>query len=363
MPIELLERRFKIRGSFTFSRVSGRASRFIRIPMKSRLIRVEARFKNVKETWYRAGYLNHIHNGIISKGIVIKFGIQLIVMPDSLPYTLEFSPISWLPDGYLRISEYLLPLSNEELIQISLNSSNPPSLSILSTLLTMANTDIRSFKKMVSDLSAQVSDQALEIATTGAKVVSMEATMVIENTFSVLKAAFVLSDDVWFYDLTHDMNTLTPDVSIYDTNPTTGKAADLQLIQTTALTPIALRIELNADEYEGNNFPLEVVIQARNSTPVIGWQLMPGGEASYRLRSGKVEKTSDNGVSVTELFVNVVTAFVSANSRVYAYLQNEESFYIAEGTTNMVPVTLSDYSDAKMLPTSIDLIDTNQSAL
>jgi hypothetical protein len=190
-------------------------------------------------------------------------------------------------------------------------------------IIAMANTDIRSFKKMFADLSAQVTDQGLELATTGAKVVSMEATMVIENTFTVLKAAFVAAGEFWVYDLVHDMNSLTPDVAIYDTDPATGKAADLQLIQTIGLTPNSFRIELNADEYAGNNFPLVVNVQAKN-TPVsaIGqWKLIPTGDRYWRLLDGKLDRSADGQTVENAAFVVDVTAAVMSPTQQRIYLK------------------------------------------
>ena len=286
MPIEILERRFKIRGSFTFSRVSGRTSRFVRIPMKSRLIRVEAKFKNVEETWYRSGYLNHIHNGIRSKGIVIKFGIQLIVMPDSLPYTLEFSPVSWLPDGYLRISEYLLPLSNEELIQLSLDSPNPPSLSTIIQLFTdIMSTDLRQQKIAIAAVKAEVlaaqdtANNALTIGQVaqdsannaqGSADSAMSAVQLVSGTVQTLSGEMVrkftsqpieavsfVFDPVrnyYYATVSHLLGDLAPDVEVYDNDK------DKQRIQSIIVDLNTIELELDGDDLTNNSFPLTCIV-------------------------------------------------------------------------------------------------------
>lgn len=225
----------------------------------------------------------------------------------------------------------------------------------------MANTDIRSFKKMLTDLSAQVTEQGLDLATTGAKVVSMEATMVIENTFTVSKAAFVKAGEFWVYDLVHDMNSLTPDVAIYDTDPVTGKAADLQLIQTIGLTPNSFRIELNADEYAGNNFPFVVNVQAKN-TPVAAsgqWKLVPTGDRYWRLKDGVLDRSAD-GVTVENaaLVNSVVEAVMTATGqRVFLKKADGSIGFVDNGNlgSGVTAQTLSEYDAVKFSAGSVVL--------
>lgn len=329
MPIELLERRFKIRGSFTFTRVSGRASRFIRTPMKARLIRVDAKFRDVKETWYKAGYLNQIHNGITSKGILIKFGIQLIVMPDSLPYTLEFSPVSWLPDGYLRISEYLLPLSNQELIEISLDSPNSLSLSTLSTLFTMAQSDTRAITATVSSLQTALTNTQ---QATVAQFVSVSANMVQEFRSTLNKVDFILTGSVYVATVSHTLNNSAPQLNLFD-----NQGDDQGLAQLTVTSSTQVKVELTADQWADNAYPMRLVIQGikgPSSTAPTPPVAVPNTNFAVRYNPGK----SGGALEWSDNAGQSYTVAVGATNVKELYLYQGNIFSLDDANTYKVTV-------------------------
>lgn len=214
--------------------------------------------------------------------------------------------------------------------------------------------DVRSFKKMLSDQQVLLTQQAAELATTGAKLVTLETTMVIENVFTVAKAAFTFANDVWTYNLVHGMNTIAPGVEVFDAG------GDVQTVQTIVIDDDTLQLEFSQLEYDGNNFPLAVSIQAKNS-PVVYvpglWEAIPGDIGELRLLGGKVEYTLDGGATITrEVFPGrIASEALIANSRVYATVENGDLLETLIGTWEVQGSERGDYNDAKASVSAIVL--------
>jgi hypothetical protein len=311
-----LNQPFVLRKVVNINRFSNKKLIDINFNFNSRLIRVEANFRNAKANWNRVGWLKQVNRGNThSMGHLITFGSQFVLLSNLSPYTLKFTPVNWLPDGNIKIWEFRGDLTDEYIDQFHqfITQGNP------NQMPTLNPTDIRGFKKMLADQAVQLTEQAAELALTGAKLVTIETKMVIEKTFTVAKAAFVLIDGYWVYNLVHEMNSVTPDVTIFDAG------GDTQLIQTIGLDASTLKVELNQAEYDGGNFPLTVNIQAKNSPVVFvpTWEAVPGGVGELRFNAGKVEYSLDSGATVDrQLFPDLIAneAFIGADNFVYAAL-------------------------------------------
>jgi hypothetical protein len=253
-----------------------------------------------------------------------------IPLPES-DYQLEFFPASSLWD--YSISVFIVGISDlmleyQQLTGESLDSIRSIPITYLRQLL-MASTDIRSFKKMVSDLNQSVAQQAEALTVQGAKVVSMETSMVIEKSFTVAKAAFNKVGDYWIYDLNHNMASLTPDVTIYDADK------DLQSIQTIVQSSSVLRLELSEEEYQGNSFPLEVTVQAKNA-PVayVGTEI--GNGIFFSLSDGVLRRKDGN--EWVQVDSNVTAAKHRNGRAVYIVAGNVQAPKISQSSNNWVPV-------------------------
>lgn len=352
-----LSQPFVLRKVITINRFSNKKVIDINFSFKSRLIRVEANFRNAKANWNKVGWLKQFNRGNThSNGHLVTFGSQFILLSNVSPYTLKFTPVNWLPDGNIKIWEFRGPLTDDELDQFHqfITQGNP------NLMPTISPGDVRGFKKMLAEQAAMLTEQAAQLATTGAKLVTIETSMVIERKFTVLKAAFTASEDVWVYDLVHDMNALTPSVEIYDTNPLTGKAKDIQLLQAVGVDENTLQIELSQAEYDGANFPLNVAIQATNSPVVFvpAWEAVPGGVGELRFNAGKVEYSLDMGVTVDrQLFPDLIAveAFLGADNWIYAKLDSGIYTGSQYGTWTRTDFTEAAYNGMKANPSSIGL--------
>jgi hypothetical protein len=349
-----LSQPFVLRKVVTINRFSNKKLIDINFNFKSRLIRVEANFRNAKANWNRVGWIKQVSRGNThSNGHLITFGSQFVLLSNVSPYTLKFTPVSHLPDGNIKIWEFRGELTDNELDQFNqfITQGNP------NQMPTYNPSDIRNFKKMLAEQAVQLTEQAAQIAVTGAKLVTLETTMVIENTFAVAKAAFVLIDSFWVYNLVHQMNSLTPDVTIFDAG------GDAQLIQTIGMDVNTLKIELNQGEYDGGNFPLTVNIQAKNapvaSVFVAGqWEAVPGTVGELRFLNGKVERTLDGGATVErQLFPDLTAteAFIGADNWVYAALDSGIFTASQYGTFTRQDVTVEAYNAMKFNPATIGL--------
>ncbi len=349
-----LNQPFVLRKVVNINRFSNKKLIDINFNFKSRLIRVEASFKNARTNWNRVGWLKQVNRGNThSMGHLITFGSQFVLLADLAPYTLKFTPVNWLPDGNIKVWEFRGRLTDEQLDQFHqfITQGNP------NQMPTYNPSDIRSFKKMLAEQAQQLTEQAAQLVTTGAKLITLETTMVIEKTFTVAKAAFVSIDGFWVYNLVHQMNSLTPDVTIFDVG------GDQQLIQAIGADNNTLKIELNQSEYDGGNFPLTVNIQAKN-TPVAAvfvagaWNAVPGDASELRFLNGKVERSLDGGTTVErQLFpdLNATDAFIGADNFVYAFLDIGVYSRSQIGTWSRSDVTVEAYNTAKFAPGAIGL--------
>ena len=335
-----LNRSWNLKKVLTLNRFTKREAYELRVNFGSRLIRVEANFKNAKSNWNKAGWLKQIYKGNTHpEGHLITFGSQFVLLPQLKPYALQFTPVKWLPDGYLKIWEFRDELSDDELDQFysfinqgtSMPTSNP--------------SDIRSFKKMLADQQALLTQQAAELATTGAKLVTLETTMVIENVFTVAKSAFTFADEVWTYNLVHGMNTLAPGVEVFD------GGGDAQTVQTIVVDSNTLKIEFSQFEYDGNNFPIAVSIQAKNSpvVPTEGqWSALFNG-VNFRLLNGEVEFSVDGGATVSgPVFPgHVVSESFISNGSIYASVENAVTLQNVIGSETVTAIDEAPYLLAK----------------
>lgn len=345
---------FVLRRVISINRFSNRKVIDINSNFKSRLIRVEANFKNAKANWNRVGWLKQVNRGNThSMGHLITFGSQFVLLSDLSPYTLKFTPVNWLPDGNIKIWEFHGKLTDDQLDKFHqfITQGNP------NQMPTYNPSDIRNFKKMLADQAAQLTDQAAQLVTTGAKLITLETTMVIEKTFTVAKAAFVSIDGFWVYNLVHQMNSLTPDVTIFDVE------GDQQLIQAIGADSNTLKIELNQSEYDGGNFPLTVNIQAKN-TPVASsfvagaWNAIPGAVGELRYLNGKVEFSLDSGATIDRQLFPDLTAtesFIGADGFVYAALDIGVWTRSEIGTWVRSDIAALAYNAAKFAPGAIGL--------
>lgn len=189
-------------------------------------------------------------------------------------------------------------------------------------ILEMASTDIRSIKATAAAIAQNLETQAQAVADQGARVVTMESSMVIEKNFTVAKAAFIQSGAFWVYDLVHGMNSLTPSSEIYDADK------ELQLIQTKVQDANTLRLELSADEYADNSFPLEVAIQAKSNPVVASTAWFKGATMVYhwRVLNGDLQNSQDGNTVLNPSFAQgVLKAAIGGNDRLY--IQNANGYY------------------------------------
>ena len=93
-------RSWSLKKVLTLNRFTKREAYELRVNFSSRLIRVEANFKNAKSNWNRVGWIKQIHKGNTHpEGHLITFGSQFVLLPKFDRYTLNFTPVKWLTDG------------------------------------------------------------------------------------------------------------------------------------------------------------------------------------------------------------------------------------------------------------------------
>lgn len=189
-------------------------------------------------------------------------------------------------------------------------------------ILEMASTDIRSIKATTVAIADSLATQAAAVEAQNARVVTMESSMVIEKSFSVAKAAFSQNGIYWVYDLVHGLNNVNPSSSIFDAD------GDLQLIQTKVQDANTLRLELSAEEYADNSFPLEVAIQAKSNpvvTPVT-WFKAPTMAYHWRVLNGELQNSQDGVTALNASFAQgIVKAAIGGNGLLY--IQNANGYF------------------------------------
>ena len=252
--------------------------------MTARLLRVEARFPKARNTWKIAGSLSQIHRGSTpAKGNQIAFGQQFVTMADLTPYTLLFRPVNWLPDGYLRVWEYLPPLTDRDLLNLSVQEDNSILSTITKLLTDIMSTDIRSQKIAIAAVKAetlaaqdtansamtigQLAQQAADTVSTTVQAVigtveTLSGEMVRKFTSQPIAAAAFIFDparNYYYATVSHILGDLTPDIEVYDFNK------DKQRIQSIIVDLNTIELELDAEDLENNSFPLTCIVLGKNA--------------------------------------------------------------------------------------------------
>ncbi len=288
MTIDFSDRNWKLKRSLSFTRFTSRMPKELGLPMKARLLRVEARFPNAKPTWIKAGSLHQIYRGSTPPdGQVIAFGQQLITMTNLTPYTLLFRPISWLPEGYLRVWEYLPSLTDRDLLSLSVQNDNSISSTITQLFTDIMSTDLRQQKISIAAVKAeaiaaqdtannamtigQLAQQAADTVSTTVQTVigtveTLSGEMVRKFTSQSIEAAAFVFDPVrnyYYATVSHLLLDLAPDVEVYDTE--NGKPKDKQRIQSIIVDLNTIELELDADDLANNSFPLICIVLGKNA--------------------------------------------------------------------------------------------------
>jgi hypothetical protein len=102
----------------------------IRWQIQNRLTRVEVSDRNLKPTWFKAGDLYRLNQGVsFGPPRYIGWGKSIQVWPADMfyPFELKWSPVPWFPNGrVLRIWEYIGEISDTDLLQyMQLDNSYP----------------------------------------------------------------------------------------------------------------------------------------------------------------------------------------------------------------------------------------------
>lgn len=114
------------------------------------LIRIEAAFKQ-SDLIPRAGTIQQVINGIKSGKQIVPFENRYYVFPTELvPYSLFWSPIASLPQGYLQVWEYcgdisqsllnqFIAYSNGDSMPISRSASQPTTVATTASITSVAS--------------------------------------------------------------------------------------------------------------------------------------------------------------------------------------------------------------------------------
>lgn len=197
--------------------------------------------------------------------------------------------------------------------------------------------------------AADLVSGAVQVITGTIETISVEMVRK-SNSGPIAATAFILDAVRGYYYATfvHGLNDAAPDIEVYDADK------DKQRIQSIIVDNNTIELELDAEDLASNSFPLTCIVLGKTA-PAPSFVMMPGGEFTYRLLNGVVQRGNGVGENFSDIYMNVVTAFLSADSRVYAYLADGTTNWKLDGSDINNVISLSDYSDAKMLPTSIDL--------
>jgi hypothetical protein len=86
----------------------------------ARVLRVDARFRNVKPTWKTAGSFQVDYQGHLSDPRSVPLNSKKFwVMPDLVPYSIVWSPYQGLPLGRVQLWGYTAPLTAFDLYRLS----------------------------------------------------------------------------------------------------------------------------------------------------------------------------------------------------------------------------------------------------
>ena len=122
-----------------------------------------------------------------------------------------------------------------------------------------------------------------------------------------------------------------------------------------------IELELDAEDMATNSFPLTCICLGKNSpvTPVAGgWEAIPGDIGELRLLNGNVERSLDGGLTVErQVFPGLIAveAFIGANSRVYARLDNGGFVETQIGIWTVQSSEGGDFNAAKSDPSAVIL--------
>ncbi len=277
MTIDFSARHWKLKRSLAFNSFTARSPKSMGLPMSGRLLRVEASFPSAKLNWIKAGSLFQIYRGLTPpSGTVIAFGQQFVTMSNLTPYTLLFRPVSWLPNGSLRIWEYIPTLTDRDLLDLSVHQDG----SILSTITQLfteiMSTDIRAQKKAIEDTlaAAQAAQSSANTAQGAADTVAaslqnavgtiqtISTEMVRKFTSNPLSSNdfYLFTENGYFYaTVNHGLNDSTPDIEVYDNDK------EKQSIQSMVVDSNTIKLELSANEMATNSFPLICICVGKSS--------------------------------------------------------------------------------------------------
>lgn len=315
MTIDFADKNWKLKRSLSFTRFTSRIPKELGLPLTARLLRVEARFSKARITWKIAGSLSQIHRGSTSaKGHQIAFGQQLVTMADLTPYTLLFRPVAWLPEGYLRVWEYLPPLTDRDLLNLSLQQESSV-LSTITQIFTMAQSDTRAALATIAALQTALTNTQQAIV---AQFVSVGSNMVQEFRSTLNKADFVQTGSVYIATVSHTLNNSVPQLNLFDNQGDNQGLAQLIVASSTQV-----KVELSADQWADNAYPMRLVIQGVKGpsstapTPPIA---VPNTNFAVRYNPGKsggaLEWSDNAGQSYT------VAAGASNVKELYLYQGN-----------------------------------------
>jgi hypothetical protein len=215
---------------------------------------------------------------------------------------------------------------------------NPQTSQSLLEQLEVMSTDIRAMKKAAADAAAaaQVAQSTANTAQSAANIAQSAANtaksvadaataalQTITGTVQTISAemvrkftsepiessAFVLdaASGYFYATVSHMLSDPKPDIEVFDND------GDKQAVQSILMDNNTIKLELSANEMATNSFPLTCICLGKNTPdqPVSGqWNPIPGGVGDLRLVNGVLQKTLDMGVTVSDLVMGVLEAFI-----------------------------------------------------
>ena len=121
--------------------------------LTSQLVRVDVVFKNLKSTWYKAGTIQQVSDGIRAAEKTVPFESRYYLFPTDLAptYSLYWQPVPWLPVGRLQVWEYIGLIPDALLHQLA-NFSGESQMPVITNPVARAATS-RDTDKGVSTTS------------------------------------------------------------------------------------------------------------------------------------------------------------------------------------------------------------------
>ena len=257
-----------------------------------------------------------VQNGSNGQLIPLEFGEHEILFDVPSPlesYELEILPARLIFNYEVEVLKQIYnprfdSLSQSLGIPIALLQNIPQqTLLILEGVNLMASTDIRSTLNALEMVITQSVASTAGLASQVAAFSALSNATVVQKSFNLLKAAFLLEGAVYRAPIAHNMATRSPVCAVYDAD------GDLQLVQVIGLDASNLKIELTASQYNDNTYPLTVNLQAQNIVPSGRTGADIGGGNLVSLLSGTLSRlVSGNWVTID----SNVTAAKYRNGRV-----------------------------------------------